>query len=592
MRDAVGLFFLAGCTPLSITDNGFAMALKTLGQRITLLLLLPVAVLISVTGVFGFLYARHSLLNEWREAAILKLQRAAHQIDMRLDRPIQWMEMFHETADNMGASVIQGWILEQLKGLDGVTEVDLEWMSNTQEVPMPMMGSRGQAHSGAQRGMHFHRAGISEVIPPHYDARTGEKTVTLISNFKDESGEVIGRLQVGVRFDYLMQDIIALGWWQGGKACLVDEAGNYLAHTDPTMKNRERLGAQGDSLEKSLLETIHQRPYGTILGAGHPPSEVTGFYKIEKAPWAIVLFAPGHKVLAPIVRYRFYYSLGGISSLILILLLIRSVAGNITRSIKKISTAAEEVAKGNYGEKLPVKRSDEIGQLAHSFNDMVRGLKDRDFIRNTFGRYVDPEIAGKLLKRPEAAGLGGERRQVAILMADIREFTPFSESLNPDVIIAFLNRYFSRMIDVIHMHGGIIVDFFGDSVLVFFDPMDGPIAPMVKKGVQCAFEMQMKMVEFNRENRELGLPELQMGIGINAGEVVVGNIGSEKRAKYGIVGAPVNMTQRIQSHAKGGEVLISESVYRNASKKPTIERTVQTSVKGVDGEITLFGVKA
>ncbi|MFO7984790.1 MAG: adenylate/guanylate cyclase domain-containing protein [Desulfatiglandaceae bacterium] len=568
------------------------MALKTLGQRITLLLLLPVAVLISVTGVFGFLYARHSLLNEWREAAILKLQRAAHQIDMRLDRPIQWMEMFHETADNMGASVIQGWILEQLKGLDGVTEVDLEWMSNTQEVPMPMMGSRGQAHSGAQRGMHFHRAGISEVTPPHYDAHTGEKTVTLISNFKDESGEVIGRLQVGVRFDYLMQDIIALGWWQGGKACLVDEAGNYLAHTDPTMKNRERLGAQGDSLEKSLLEAIHQRPYGTILGAGHPPSEVTGFYKIEKAPWAIVLFAPGHKVLAPIVRYRFYYSLGGISSLILILLLIRSVAGNITRSIKKISTAAEEVAKGNYGEKLPVKRSDEIGQLAHSFNDMVRGLKDRDFIRNTFGRYVDPEIAGKLLKRPEAAGLGGERRQVAILMADIREFTPFSESLNPDVIIAFLNRYFSRMIDVIHMHGGIIVDFFGDSVLVFFDPMDGPIAPMVKKGVQCAFEMQMKMVEFNRENRELGLPELQMGIGINAGEVVVGNIGSEKRAKYGIVGAPVNMTQRIQSHAKGGEVLISESVYRNASKKPTIERTVQTSVKGVDGEITLFSVKA
>jgi len=177
-------------------------------------------------------------------------------------------------------------------------------------------------------------------------------------------------------------------------------------------------------------------------------------------------------------------------------------------------------------------------------------------------------------------------------MVDIRGFTPLSESLSPDVIIGLLNRYFSRMIDVIQRHAGIIVDFFGDSVLVFFDPVDGPLDLMVRKSITCAFDMQLKMADFNRENSEQGFPDLEMGIGINAGEVVVGNIGSEKRAKYGIVGSPVNMTQRIQSHARGDEILISASVYQYVSEMISIERTVQAAIKGLEGEVTLYGVKA
>ncbi|MDZ7696410.1 MAG: adenylate/guanylate cyclase domain-containing protein [Deltaproteobacteria bacterium] len=577
------------------------MAIKTLQQRITLLLLLPIAAVIIITGVLGFLYAKENLLNEWRDGAIVKLQRAAHYIDMRLNRPIEWMEMFHKTAGGMGAYAIQQWILEQLRELDGVTGVDLQWTGDSQSTepaPMPMMrrGGMGQAISqggtGTHRGMGFHRAGISEVTAPRYDARTGEETVTLISNLKDESGEVVGRLKVDVAFDYLMQDIIRLGWWQGDKACLVDDAGYYLAHTDAMMKQRERLGRDGDPLEKAILKAMDERPYGTILGSGHPSSEVSGFYRIKEAPWTIILFAPGKKVLAPIIRYRLYYSIGGIACLILILFLIRFVAGNMANAIKEIAKAAGEVAKGNYGEELSVKRADEIGQLGRSFNEMVTGLKERDFIRNTFGRYVDPEIASALMSRPEAGKLGGQKRQVAILMVDIRGFTPLSESLSLDRIIDLLNRYFTRMIDVIHRYEGIIVDFFGDSVLVFFDPMEGPVSPMVQKSVGCALDMQAEMADFNRENSQHGLPELEMGIGINAGDVVVGNIGSEKRAKYGIVGSPVNMTQRIQSHARGGEILIAEIAYQHVSEMVSVERTLKTVIKGVEGEVTLYGVKA
>jgi class 3 adenylate cyclase len=204
---------------------------------------------------------------------------------------------------------------------------------------------------------------------------------------------------------------------------------------------------------------------------------------------------------------------------------------------------------------------------------------------------VDQEIARKLIKRPEASRLGGEKREVAILMSDIRGFTLVSESLSPEKIINLMNHYFSHMIKVIQKHQGIIVDFFGDGVLAFFDPLDRPVTSTVYRAVQCAFEMQNEMKAFNTEMGKEVLPQLEMGIGLNAGEVVVGNIGSEIRAKYGIVGSAVNITERIQSKAKGGEVIISESVYHHLSEEIAIKRSMSTSLKGIQGEIKLFVIE-
>ena len=561
------------------------MIIKSLKQRLILLVLIPVALFLVGTGFFGFLYARQSLLDEWQEAAILKLQRAAHNIDMRLGRTINWIEMFYKTAGSRGEYAIQEWILGQIKDLEGVTKVSLEWTNNRQEhIPMKRRGF----HMGREEMMRFHRARISEVTPPRYDAGTGKETVTLISELKDESSRTVGRLEVGIRFDYLMQDIIKLGWWQGDKACLVDGSGHYLAHTEAMMNGRKTLGGTGNRLEQAVLKAIKEKPYGTILGPGQPPREVTGFYKIKQTPWTIVLFAPGKKVLAPVIRYLFYYAVGELFCLAVILLLIRSVVGKMVRSVTEVSSASKRIARGDYGEPLAVKSRDEIGQLTQSFNTMVEGLKERDFIRNTFGRYVDHEIAKELLKRPEASRLGGEKREVAILMSDIRQFTPLAESLSPDVIIGLLNRYFSALIEVIHRHQGIIVDFFGDSVLVFFDPLEGPVKPVIRRSIECAFEMQGIMAKFNEMIDKSGFPQLEMGIGVNSGEVIVGNIGSETRAKYGIVGSPVNMTQRIQSAAKGGEVIISGSVYEHLSQELVIKRTFSIPLKGVKEEVKLY----
>jgi adenylate cyclase len=565
------------------------MAIKTLNQRLAVFLLLPVAVLLFLTGFIGFIFARKVLLDEWRQVSLLELQRAAHHIDMRLNRPIEMIRMFHRTGEFQGGPVIQDWLLAQLRATEGVSGVEIQWKDRE---PQSLPTGRGGFHMGAGGMMRFHRGGISEVTSPRFDARTGEETVTLISDLKDESGLIVGRLLVSLGFAYLMQDVKKLGWWQSDLACLIDDSGKYLAHTEPYMESRHHLGEMKDPVELALLQRMKETHDGTVLGPGIPPATVGGFYRLSQAPWVLLLFAPGEKILAPIIKFRLYYAVAGLISILIILVLIRFISGRMVRTIREISRAAEEVAKGNYGDALQVKTRDEIGQLISSFNKMVEGLKERDFIGNTFGRYMDQGIAKELLSRPAAIRLGGEKREVAILMSDIRNFVPLSESLSPEGTIRVINRYFSHMIEVIQNHRGIIVDFFGDSILAFFDPLENPVEPATRQAVRCGLDMQESMKRFNVEMEAEGLSEFQMGIGINVGDAVVGNIGSEVRAKYGIVGSAVNITNRIQAESKGGQILVSESVYRYLQRDLRVKSSFEVPLKGVKERVTLFEIES
>jgi class 3 adenylate cyclase/HAMP domain-containing protein len=563
------------------------MAIKSLNQRLSLFLLLPLAALLFLTGFVGFFYAIEVLLDQWREASVLKLQRAAHHIDMRLNQPIELINVFNNASVHKDGRAIQEWLLKQLRSMDGVSSVELEWRDAARE-SMPM--KRGTFHEGSGRMMSFQGGTISEVTLPRYDAQTGEETVTLISELKNESDATIGELKVSLRFAYLMQDIKKLGWWQSDMACLVDTSGRYLAHSESYMRSRHHLGEMKDPFELSVLDSMKEKQDGTVLGPGRPPRVVGGFSKLNSAPWVLLLFAPGEKILEPMIRFRLYYGVAGLISILFILVLIRFISRKMVRTIKEISSAAEEVARGNYGHPLQVKTADEIGQLMISFNKMVEGLKERDFIGNTFGRYMDQEIAKDLLSRPEAIRLGGEKREVAILMSDIRNFVPLSESLSPEGTIRVINRYFSHMIEVIQKHRGIIVDFFGDSILAFFDPLENPVETATRQSVRCGLDMQESMKRFNVEMEAEGLSEFQMGIGINVGDAVVGNIGSEVRAKYGIVGPAVNITNRIQAESKGGQILVSESVYRYLKLELGIKSSFDVLLKGVKEKVTLFEI--
>jgi class 3 adenylate cyclase len=541
------------------------MQFKTLQQRLIFFLLVPVVLLLLGFGSLGFFYARQTILKEWQEAAILRLERAAHQLDMRLSWPEQWMQGL--VGIKQGAQEeMQKWLLDRIRALPGVKQVQLTWKEGP--APQPV-------------------AAVSEC---RFTFEKGQEAVTLTADLLDSARQPLGQLQISIRFAYLMEGILTSGWLQSYMACLVDETGHYLAHTDPGMQGRIHLGETHDRLEAQTLATIKAKHSGTIMGPGHPPEQVIGFYRLHQAPWVILVYAHGHQILEPMVRFRYYYLVAGGACIAIILLLIRLGVNPMVSSIRRLSQAAGRLAQGDYGEPLPVERRDEIGQLIQSFNAMVTGLKERDFISNTFGRYVDPEVAAELLRRPEAALLGGEKRPVALIFGDIRGFTPIAETLSPEATIHLLNRYFSNMIEVIRRHRGIIVDFIGDAILVFFDPLEHTLDVAVRRALECSLEMQAQMAAVNAPSPGHGLPTIEMGIGLHAGEVVVGNIGSETRAKYGIVGSAVNLTHRIQSEAHGGEVVLSDAAFAQLSPAPAVKRKFQAHLKGVQQPLTLYVV--
>jgi class 3 adenylate cyclase len=348
------------------------------------------------------------------------------------------------------------------------------------------------------------------------------------------------------------------------------------------------LGETGDPLEGKLLEAIDRDSVGTIWGAGVPPERIAGYHSLDTFPWALVVFADGKTILAPIINFRNGFLIGAVVLILVTYGVIRFNVDRMSGTIRRLSGRAGTVAAGDVEEKIGVTSRDELGQLAISFNTMIDGLRERDSIRNTFGSYVDPEFARALLKRPEAGRLGGRRQEVAILMADIRGFTPMTERLSPEDTIDMLNRYFSAIIPLIQKHRGIIVDFIGDAILVFFEPVDPSIADTAHRGVRCAFDMQAAMDELNRELSERGLPALRMGIGLHSGPVVVGNIGSKTRKKYGIVGASVNITQRIQGQSGEGETVVSEPVVGKIRSRVVVVRSFSATLKGVSAPMKLY----
>jgi adenylate cyclase len=194
-----------------------------------------------------------------------------------------------------------------------------------------------------------------------------------------------------------------------------------------------------------------------------------------------------------------------------------------------------------------------------------------------------------LIENPLKLELGGERRKVTIMMTDLRGFTALSERLEPEQVVQMLNAYFEVMVEVILKYNGTINEIIGDALLVIFGaPQE--MQDRTQRAIACAIEMQNAMAKVNEENRWQGLPNLEMGIGLNETEVIVGNIGSSKRSKYAVVGSGVNMTSRIESYTVGGQIFISESVRREAGEVLRIDAQREVIPKGSETPLMIYEV--
>ena len=264
-------------------------------------------------------------------------------------------------------------------------------------------------------------------------------------------------------------------------------------------------------------------------------------------------------------------------------------ANSVAAPLKHVEGAMAEVERGRLDGRAPVLSTDEIGAVAEGFNRMLHGLREREMVKETFGKYVTPEIRDEILAgriRGE-----GELTEATILFADLRDFTPWVEATVPRQVVQDLNEYFTEMDQAIRAHHGLVLQFIGDEIEAVFG---APIATgdHAEMAVRAALEMRRRLGGWNARREAAGKPALRHGIGIHTGTVLAGNIGGAERLSYALVGDPVNLASRIQGLTKDFKVdiLISEATRSRLDGGVQVEELPAVRVKGRVEEVNVYKV--
>lgn len=278
------------------------------------------------------------------------------------------------------------------------------------------------------------------------------------------------------------------------------------------------------------------------------------------------------------------------------------VAKNIRKPLNQIIDAAVAISRGNLNTRINLLRNDELGVMGEQINIMAEQLQEREFIRETFGRYVSEEIAKTLLVQNASEKLGGEERVVTVLFCDMRGYSTLSEQMPPAQIVNMLNQYLSAMTEIIDRHNGCIIEFIGDAIFAVFGAPQY-IADHAEKAVRCAIDMRTRLSQLSQELQESGITrywksdeiiDLRARIGIHTGHVVAGNLGSSTRMKYAVIGDTVNVAARLEQMNKelGTDILLSRDVYSLLPEELAREMIKQGDhhVKGRQQSVSVYSV--
>ena len=381
-----------------------------------------------------------------------------------------------------------------------------------------------------------------------------------------------------------------------GYCFIVSGTGTFITHPDKNRIMCESMFSLAEEQGDPALRRIGRamiRDRSGFVDTGTSLAGESSFLAhalIPSTGWSLGATFPKHELFKDIAALHRTAVLLAVVGVALLLGTSMLVATSMARPLRRMADAAARVAEGELDIDLSgIKSRDEVGHLARAFTRMTEGLKERDRIRNAFGRYVTQEIVTRLLESKDGLKLGGQAREISMIMSDLRGFTALTSSMPPEEVLLFLNRYLGKMVDILIDHKGIIDEIIGDGILAFFGAPE-PIEDHPAAAVACALRMQEAMEEVNALNEKDGLPRLEMGVAVNTGQVVVGNIGSEKRAKYGAVGSEVNFTGRIESFSVGGQVLISQSTHDRLSDILQIRAVLEVEMKGIPGKVNLYDV--
>ena len=440
---------------------------------------------------------------------------------------------------------------------------------------------------------------------PYYDEGSGNiimssYSVPFYRNIRGKN-TFQGIVTADVSLMWLKDIVLGVKVYQTGYAFLISPNGVFVTYPDERLIMRRSIFSIAEERHDPRLRQVGQ----DMIRGGEGLVSIEDFRSgkpswmyyapVPDTGWSLGVMYPEGELLAPVRALHRKILLIGILGLAFLAVVISVISHSIARPLRTLARKTAAIAQGDFSASVPETGAREVAHLAQSFNEMGRQLTDyiekRDFIRDTFGRYVTQEGVKKLLEDKGALELGGETREVSIIMSDLRGFTAITADMHPEDVVTFLNRYLGKMIEILTDNQAVIDEIVGDGILAFFGaPTTMEDHPA--RTVACALQMQAAMDEVNALNEADNLPHLEMGIAVNTGEVVVGNIGSERRTKYSVVGAHVNFTSRIEAFAVGGQVLISSGTYERIRDLIEVRRVVETQMKGVTGTITLYDVGA
>lgn len=292
--------------------------------------------------------------------------------------------------------------------------------------------------------------------------------------------------------------------------------------------------------------------------------------------------------LAPFYRIEKVFSFAGMAILLISIFLGISISRGLAAPVRQLVAATHRVAQGDYQSFVEVKSKDELSILAESFNQMTRGLLLKEQYRGILDKVVSPEVAEEMVKGNIT--LGGENRKITTLFADIRGFTPMTEGMEPQEVIAMLNEYMKDAGAAIEAEGGVVDKYVGDSIMAIFGaPISHTDDPL--RAIRAALRIQENIQRMNHSRKTLGKPEIRVGIGINTGIAVAGNMGSVKRLNYTVLGESVNVASRLCDQAGPGEILVSGHTFRETADHIQAREYKSIAMKGISKPIKVFKVE-
>lgn len=363
--------------------------------------------------------------------------------------------------------------------------------------------------------------------------------------------------------------------------------GKYYVTSDPKKSGQDVPEEMLERLRKATTpviarsEIVHKQDDGTEIGAFEFTRPI--FYQEKRIGYARIVYSK-EAIESEVRAVRFRTAITAVIVTLISLGVVYYLAVTISKPVVQVANAAKEVAEGNLDVHLSIDSLDEIGALAEQFNRMVGELKEKLYM----SRFVSSSTmeAVKVAAGEKKLELGGERKNLAFFFSDVRGFTAMSEKKSPEDVVSILNAYLDLQTQVIKKFGGDIDKYVGDEIMAVFSG-DGK----EDRAIQASVAVIEELKAYNKARQEKGEDSLLIGIGLNCGDVVVGNMGSRDRMDFTAIGDAVNLAARLCSAAEPLQVLASENMLRGAKVKYAGKKLEPIRVKGKEKPIQVYDIK-